>query len=231
MRPRLPNWQLCGESPPMQAPVLGSTTETNAFGFSHWTVPAYSELNSYQYQDNLSKQLGRHALKTGFQYINDNTAIGFLPNANGVYTFSNFQQYLNDTPSSFAGAAGIAVEKPHELDQAYYIQDDFRFRPNLTFNLGLRYEYSGQPLNLLNQETVARESNPSTAIWNTALPLADRTYPSYPAPSENFAPRMGVAWTPQQRDGFLGKVLGHLDHWRLRGRAGRAADNSRRDQP
>jgi hypothetical protein len=60
------------------------------------------------------------------QYINDNIPLGFLPNVNGVYTFTSFQAYLNDTPSSFSGATGLATEKPHELDQAYYIQDDFR---------------------------------------------------------------------------------------------------------
>ena len=173
-----------------------------------YNLPQYRLVNSYQYQDNVSMQLGRHALKMGFQLINDNIPLGFLPNVDGVYTYNNFQQYLNNTPSSFSGAAGIPTEKPHELDQGYYIQDDFRFRPNLTFNLGLRYEYSGQPINLLNQETVPRESNASTAIWNTALPLADRTYPNLPAPSKDFAPRIGLAWTPEGHDGFLGKVLG-----------------------
>jgi outer membrane receptor protein involved in Fe transport len=174
-----------------------------------YNLPQYRLVKSYQYQDNVSKQLGRHSLKLGFQYINDNIPIGFLPNVNGVYTYSNFQQYLNNTPSTFAGAAGITTEEPHELDQAYYIQDDFRFRPSLTLNLGLRYEYSGQPINLLNEETIARESNPQTAIWNTALPLDARTYPSYPAPSKQFAPRIGLAWSPSATGGWLGKVVGN----------------------
>jgi outer membrane receptor protein involved in Fe transport len=174
-----------------------------------YNLPQYRLVNSYQFQDNVSKQLGRHSLKMGVQFIHDDIPLGFLPNVDGVYTYSSFQAYLNNTPSTYSGAAGIATQEPHELDQAYYIQDDFRFRPNLTFNLGLRYEYSGQPINLLNQETVARESNPATAIWNTALPLADRTYPKLPAPSLNFAPRVGFAYTPGQRDGFLGKLLGH----------------------
>ena len=173
-----------------------------------YNEPQYGLVNSYQYQDNLVKQWGRHALKMGFQYIDDNVPLGFLPYGNGQYTFSNFQQYLNDTPSTFSGAAGIATEKPHELDQAYYIQDDFRVRPNLTFNLGLRYEYSGQPINILNQETVARESNPATAIWSASLPLADRIYPTVATPSKNFAPRIGLAWTPPPLEGFLGALLG-----------------------
>jgi Carboxypeptidase regulatory-like domain len=184
-----------------------SVTGNQGFGLAY-NLPQYRLINSYQYQDNLSKQWGRHSLKMGFQEIDDNTPIGFLPNGNGVYTFSNFQSYLNNSPATYAGAAGILTEKPHELDQAYYFQDDFKFRPHLTFNLGIRYEYSGQPLNLLNQETLARESNPATAIWNTALPLADRVYPAYPAPDHNIAPRLGVAWSPQGKGGFMGKLLG-----------------------
>jgi len=175
-----------------------------------YNLPQYRLVNSYQYQDNLTKQLGRHALKMGFQFINDEIPIGFLPNVDGVYSYANFQQYLNNTPATFAGAAGVTTEKPHELDQAYYIQDDFRFRPDLTLNLGLRYEYSGQPINLLNQETVARENNAQTAIWNSALPLTARTYPSYPAPSKDFAPRIGMAWTPSSSgSGFLSRLLGN----------------------
>jgi Carboxypeptidase regulatory-like domain len=174
-----------------------------------YNLPQYRLINSYQYQDNVSKQFGRHSLKMGVQYIHDAIPLGFLPNVNGVYTFSNFQSYLNNTASTFSGAAGLATQEPSELDQAYYIQDDFRFRPNLTFNLGLRYEYSGQPINLLNRETVERESNPATAIWNPALPLADRTYPLLPAPSKNFAPRIGFAYSPHVKDGFLAKVFGN----------------------
>jgi len=188
---------------------IANSTITGYLGYGlAYNLPQYRQVHSYQYQDNVSKQMGRHALKMGVQFINDDIPLGFLPNVNGVYTFNNFQQYLNNTPSTFAGAAGIPIEKPHELDQAYYFEDDFKFRPNLTFNLGIRYEYSGQPINLLNQETVPRESNPATAIWNTSLPLTDRVYPSYPAPSKNFAPRIGLAWTPQHNGGFIGKLLG-----------------------
>jgi outer membrane receptor protein involved in Fe transport len=174
-----------------------------------YNLPQYRLVNSYQFQDNVSKQLGRHSLKMGVQLIHDDIPLGFLPNVDGVYTYSSFQAYLNNTPATFSGAAGIATQEPNELDQAYYIQDDFRFRPNLTFNIGLRYEYSGQPINLLYRETLARENNPATAIWNSSLPIADRTYPLLPAPSKNFAPRLGFAYTPQWKDGLLGKLVGH----------------------
>ena len=172
-------------------------------------LPQYRLVNSYQYQDNLSKIMGRHSLKMGVQFIKDNIPLGFLPAINGQYIFPNFQAYVDNKPSQFNGAAGTATQEPKELDQAYYIQDDFKVRSNLTLNLGLRYEYSGQPVNLLNDITVARESNPATAIWNTSLPIDARTYPRLRAPSKNFAPRVGFAYSPKgSGSGLMSKMLG-----------------------
>jgi len=83
-------------------------------------------------------------------------------------------------------------------------------------NLGIRYEYTGQPINLLHELTVARESNPATAYWDTNLPLEARTYPQLPADTNNWAPRVGYAWIPSAKDGFWSKVLGH-DNTVIRG--------------
>jgi hypothetical protein len=171
-------------------------------------LPQYRLVNSYQFTDNVNKQLGRHSLKMGVQYVKDNIPLGFLPAVNGQFIYPSFQAYVDNKPSQFNGAAGTATQEPKELDQSYYIQDDFKLRPNLTLNLGLRYEYSGQPVNLLNDVTTKRESNPATAIWDTTLPLSARTYPTLRAPSKNFAPRLGFAWSPGQQSGFLGKLMG-----------------------
>lgn len=171
-------------------------------------LPQYRLVNSYQYQDNVSKQLGRHALKMGVQFVKDNIPLGFLPAVNGQFLYPSFQAYIDNKPTQFNGAAGVSTQEPKELDQAYYFQDDFKWRPNLTLNLGIRYEYSGQPINLLNDYTVKRESDPNTAIWNTSLPLSARTYPKVPASKLNFAPRVGFAWSPNGSDGFFGKLVG-----------------------
>ncbi|HSC78639.1 MAG TPA: carboxypeptidase-like regulatory domain-containing protein, partial [Candidatus Acidoferrales bacterium] len=81
--------------------------------------------------------------------------------------------------------------------QFYYLQDDFRLKPNLTLNLGVRYEYSGQPVNRIADQMVARESDPSTAFWDTTLPVELRTLPRLPGDKNNFSPRIGFAYTPR----------------------------------
>ncbi len=81
--------------------------------------------------------------------------------------------------------------------QFYYLQDDFRLRPNLTLNLGVRYEYSGQPVNRIADQIRARESDPTTAFWDTSLPVKLRSIPRLPGDKNNFAPRIGFAYTPR----------------------------------
>ncbi|MFX9246860.1 hypothetical protein ABTN73_20540, partial [Acinetobacter baumannii] len=79
-------------------------------------------------------------------------------------------------------------------DFFFFLQDDWRVRPNLTFNLGLRYEISTTPFNPLIEKLNAREADPARAIFNTAFPLETRTLAKLPLDKNNIAPRVGFAW-------------------------------------
>ena len=83
-----------------------------------------------------------------------------------------------------------------EPDFAAYFQDDWKALPTLTLHLGVRWEFFSDAANKLHDETVARESNPSTAFWDTSLPLSDRTVPEAKQVYTNFEPRIGLAWNP-----------------------------------
>ena len=71
-------------------------------------------------------------------------------------------------------------------------------------NLGLTWSYYGQPANLFNQVTTARESNPATAFFNTSLPLSVRTFPTFPSVKNSFGPSVGFAYSPQGGGMFTG---------------------------
>jgi hypothetical protein len=120
-------------------------------------------------------------------------------------------------------AFGPATLNYDELDQFYYFQDDWRIRPNLIFNLGVRYENSGQPINLLNDITVARESVPAEAFWRQNLPLEARINPRIPTDNNNWAPRLGVVYTPSVTSGWLGWLIGE-NRTTIRGGYGIAYD-------
>ncbi len=159
----------------------------------------------YQLADNLSVVRGRHSLLFGAEYKHLTNLSPFLPVFNGAFTFNSEQRILNNAPSAVSITAGDPLLEFKEDDQYYFVQDDFKIRPNLTLNLGVRYEYTGQPLNQLNEQSVARESNTATALFNPALPLSLRTVPRVAADKNNFAPRVGFAYSPHFWKNFLGE--------------------------
>ena len=99
----------------------------------------------------------------------------------------------------------------NETDQFYYFQDDWRVKDNLTLNLGIRYEFTGQPVNTVHEITLERESNADEAFWRQNLPLEARTFPKIPSDKNNFAPRIGFAWRPRFGSSFLGRIFGEQD--------------------
>lgn len=158
----------------------------------------------WQYADNLSWSRGRHSFLFGAEYKHLTELAPFLPNYNGAYSFNSQARIVNNAPVSVAITGGDPLLLFPENDQYYFIQDDFKIRSNLTFNLGMRYEYTGQPINVLHDQTVVRENGP-LGFYNKALPLATRTVPLAPLDKNNWAPRFGFAWSPKMWKGLLGE--------------------------
>lgn len=160
-----------------------------------------------QFADTLNWTTGKHTLTMGVDYRDLDNAVPFLPNFNGAFRFPTTANIVANAPSFVNLAAGTPTIGYKEKDQFYFFQDDIKVRENFTLNLGVRYEYTGQPINILNQLTVARESDASTALWRQSLPLETRTVPKIPADKNNWAPRLGFAWSPRFGDGGLAKLL------------------------
>jgi hypothetical protein len=98
-----------------------------------------------------------------------------------------------------------------------YAQDSFRWRSNVTFNYGLRWEMTGAAYNtndIYASPTPEHLFGPSTAPFQPGSlnGVADPQLFLRPRPYEadlfNFAPNIGAAWNPEPREGFLGRLLG-----------------------
>ncbi len=164
--------------------------------------------DNYQFLDNFSITLGKHSLKAGADLKRRLTDSSFLPNQNGTFNFSSLGSFFNNTPTSVTIAIGPNKLNFTEFDQAYYFEDAFRIKDNLTLTLGVRYENSGQPINILNEITLARESDPTTAIFNKNVPLSARVFPAIDTDNNNFAPRIGIAYTPRFSSKLAKTILG-----------------------
>ncbi len=172
-------------------------------------LPQGRTVDAYQFNDNFSITRGRHQMVMGADIRRLRNAVPFLPNINGAFAIGAPNNFLNNSPQQVILAAGEPEIKYFETDQFYFFQDDWKVKDNLTLNLGIRYEYIGQPINTLNDLTVERESNTDTALWKLSLPLEARTVPKLAADKNNWAPRLGFAYTPRfGGDGMLGRFLG-----------------------
>jgi len=154
--------------------------------------------------DNFSWLLGNHSLKFGGEVRFVRLYTDRLGGT--TYSYGNLGAFLANTanisyngdvsaPSPFNnGATGSRYAK-----QEYYIgyaQDEFRIKPNLTFNYGLRYEYYS-PL---------REDKDRQVIFDIDKGvLLSSNLDAFKTRKNNFAPRLSVAWSPYQNgSGFIG---------------------------
>lgn len=180
-------------------------------------LPQGRIVDVYQFSDKVAWNVGNHALSFGADLRKLDTIVPFLPNINGVFRFNTVASLINNQPSSVTLADGNPIFNYKQFDRFFFFQDDWRIRPNFTLNLGVRYEFTGQPVNQLNDLTVARESDPATALYRQSLPIEARTFPRIPADKNNFAPRLGFAWSPDSSGGLLKTLLGNNSATVIRG--------------
>jgi hypothetical protein len=173
-----------------------------------WGVPSGFPqnriVNTYQFQDNFSRVVGKHQIKAGVNFTRQASPNIFLPNYNGVYTFTDYGALGANTPSTDAITQGNPSLNFLEHDTFLYASDDWRVKDNLTINLGLTWSYYGQPFNLLHNLSV-KDQTGSQPFWDPSLPLSVTTLPELPSIKHLFGPNVGFAYTPHFWQGLLGK--------------------------
>jgi hypothetical protein len=189
--------------------------------------------NIYQVLDNYSKVIGTHTLKFGGQYHFDQLEEDLIDNvSNGNFFFgSNFNGQPSETGSDFAdfllGAPSQFVQGqsfPSYGQNFYfglYAQDSWRVKSNLTFNYGLRYDVSAPFKEKYNQIQTLIPGEQSLVFPGSPTGWVfpgDPGVPSTLAPTKwnNFAPRLGLAYSFGDHEGMLGKILGNASNTSIR---------------
>jgi Carboxypeptidase regulatory-like domain len=181
--------------------AIGSIQASNLGNFG---APGPSVLNqwTYSYKDVATKILGNHTVKFGGEatrlyYLNEATG-----SARPTYNFYNYWDFLNDAPHSEQGQFNPLTGLPtanrqddRETIYGFFIQDDWKARPNLTFNVGLRYSYFGPLSAKQNTLTSVRFGTGSANLTGLTIQRGGNLWN---AEKGNFGPVFGFAWSPAQ---------------------------------
>ena len=176
--------------------VGGTAYSMLGFGYPD-NIPQGRTVKVTQVQNNTTWSHGRQTILFGGEWDYQNSPNPFLPYYNGDFNFESFSDFVTGTTDDLnLGNGNGFTTKFTEPDAALSFQDDYKIRPDLTLNLGLRWEFDGQAVNLLHNETVARETNAATAFWDMSLPLYVRTVAKTPDNWKQYQPRLGLAFNP-----------------------------------
>ncbi|MDT4895317.1 MAG: hypothetical protein QOH25_394 [Acidobacteriota bacterium] len=166
------------------------------------TTPGIFAQNTFEFSDTLSKVFGNHAMKFGGlmrREMDNNSLVG---GARPKYSFNGLFNFANGTPileevNVDPRTGGPADAKRHfrSGDYAFFVQDDWKVRPNLTLNLGLRYEYFTPLTEKDGLLSVLRFG--SQGLKNSHVEVVDQFFKP---DRNNFGPRFGFAYSPNFGD-------------------------------
>ena len=175
--------------------------------------------NTFQWIDNFSKVVGRHTMKFGAEFHYDQINTNPIAQFNGNFLFtgsetgSDFADFLLGIPSQY-NQSQLQPFYGRNKYWGLYAQDSWRMRPNLTLNYGLRWDRI-EPWYEKNNGISTFEPGKQSLVFPGApagiLFPGDPGVPRTLAPPGNldFAPRIGLAYSPGVREGtLLGKILG-----------------------
>jgi len=163
----------------------GINDGTFLFGRNNFS-PRETTVTRYQFVDNQTFIAGNHTFKYGADLLFDRI-FNFFPGLfSGAYTFTSYANLAAGTPSgyrqSFAGEGTTGgTTNPNNSEYGFFLQDDWRVKPKLTLNLGVRYDYQS-----IAQPPI---QNPNAALLAAGFDTSFR-----PSDKNNIAPRLGFSY-------------------------------------
>jgi len=215
-------------------PLINVTGYTGFSGSGSNSLPKANRIRTWQYTDSASYSNGKHDMKFGAQlyhqthgFFNGQSQEGQF-SFGGNYTTNGFADYLLGLPSSVFRAYPLSLYGNVANQWSLFYQDTFRAKSNLTFNLGIRWEYNpffdgigGQTsaidystgkiiVPMHNGKLINPAAQPEIPllqplfadrnIGTDTLGLPDSIRRTGPG---QWVPRFGFAWRPKRSDRFV----------------------------
>ncbi|HKN82609.1 MAG TPA: TonB-dependent receptor, partial [Pyrinomonadaceae bacterium] len=138
--------------------------------------------------DTLNYLKGKHSFKFGGEarrFYNNNFTLD-----TGSFTFANVNSFIAGNANAFSVTLGDRSSAIIQNAFGFYVQDNYKARPNLTLELGLRYDWNMTPTERYDRFVVF---DPATRSLVRAGAGIDDVYHQN---NKNFQPRVGIAWDP-----------------------------------
>jgi len=174
--------------------------------------------NTFQVSEGFSKVAGTHVLKVGAGFHIDQVNINPDATYNGAFSFtgaetgSDFADFFLGIPSSYAQGDSLTFYLRDKY-VGIYAQDSWRVKSRLTLNYGLRWDllpawqekYHQLQTLVLGEQSRVYPGAPTGLVFP-----GDPGIPATLAPTKytNFAPRVGLAYSPDHPSGWWGRILG-----------------------
>jgi Carboxypeptidase regulatory-like domain len=210
----------------IQRPTNNATTSIYKFvfassGFEIGPTPAadqFQNQNNYNFVDTLSWVKGAHVFRFGGEYVRVNLDKAFpqvfngelfftnTPAGNGAPALTDFQNFLLGSPQFSFGGGGVSTHAYRTNDFAFFGQDDWKIRHDLTLNLGLRVEDLGafhdNKCHIGNLDPVLANSGQYPFIYGSCVKGLDVTGLAPTGSNTTYkndyatglGPRLGFAW-------------------------------------
>jgi len=188
-------------------PIGSLNGSVPSLSFNYFGAPGPSVFNqwTYGYKDVVTKVAGNHNIKFGGEL----TRLYYLSEATYAarpsFTFFNIWDFLNDAPEAEGGTFNPLTGTPTANRQddredlwGFFIQDDYKIRPTLTLNLGLRYSYYGSLESKEGNLSVVQPGTGTGFFSSLRLRLGGELYQPQ---KYNVGPQVGFAWTPAESNG------------------------------
>ncbi len=193
-------------------PNIGAGSMPVVTGIPNVANPSLNVEETINFREDVSKLSGKHAFKFGVDimrlrrnnYTRDNNAGtfnlastgGLNPNGSAIpNTGGNvLSQLLVGAVSSYNITSNLLSNLPRNWIQSFYAQDDWRLRPGLTLNIGVRYQVQSTPNNKYGQISSFDPAGTDNIVAGGRGVI---THPTtvHKKDWNNFQPRVGLAWT------------------------------------
>lgn len=208
-------------NPAPESPNIVPGNGVARFGVEFWHPIEFTQ-NNVEIRNTLTMNRGEHSFRAGGELRHGRDGATLHHWERPSYGFQSILDFIDDEPFAedravdpATGQATTAYGQYITNEWSLFIQDNWKVRPNLTLNLGLRYDNFGNPSKTdisYNGIILGPGSTRAEQIAGAKVGRVDKLYET---DWNNFAPRLGITWDPSSRGTFVIRGGGGISYNRI----------------